>query len=48
MGFPQILSQRTFRVATRTGAPLVVAVLGTTGSVFFFFLRDFSFLGGTA
>ena len=32
MGFPQILSQRTFRAAARTGALLVVAVLRTTGS----------------
>ena len=32
MGFPNIISTHVFRVATRTGAPLVVAVLGTTGS----------------
>ena len=32
MGFPNMISTHVFRVATRTGAPLVVAVLGTTGS----------------
>ena len=31
MGFPNNFSTHVFRVAARTGAPLVVAVLGTTG-----------------
>ena len=32
MGFSNIISTHVFRVATRTGAPVVVAVLGSTGS----------------
>ena len=32
MGFPNIISTHVYRVATRAGAPLVVPVLGTTGS----------------
>ena len=32
IGFPIIISAHAFRVATRTGAPLVVAVLEPTGS----------------
>ena len=32
MGFLNIISTHVFRVSTRTGAPLVVAVLETTGS----------------
>ena len=32
MGFPIIYATHVFRVATRTAAPLVVAVLGITGS----------------
>ena len=32
MGFPNIISTHVFRVATRNGALVVVAVLGTTGS----------------